>query len=93
MLGTGVYSLVGWGKHLETSIEALNGVSFAGKFGLQGRDILLEQGNLIGGSLELPLHEKQVGPQLSSNLICCFKDVDDFSPIGSKSIGVGREGE
>jgi len=85
--------LVGWGEHLERSIEALNGVSFVGEFGSPGADILLQQGNLIVGSLELPLSQMEVGPQLLFNLVYGFKDIDDFTQIGGKAVGVGVEGE
>ena len=90
-LGTVFYRLVGQGDHPKSSLEALNGVLFAGKFGLQGGHILLEQGNLIIGGLELPLSKEEVGPQLGSNLVCGLEDIDDFSPIGGKTIGVRGE--
>ena len=74
-------------------MEALNGISFTGKLGWQGGDILPGQSNLIIGGLELLLSKEEVGPQLGSNLVCGLEDIDDFSPIGGKTVGVGGEGE
>jgi hypothetical protein len=41
----------------------------------------------------LPLGEEEVGPHLRSDLVCGFENIDDFSPIGGKAVGIGGEGE
>jgi len=74
-------------------VKSVDGRSLSREVVSQGDNVLLQQGDLIIGGLELPLSKEEVGPHLHSDLVRGFEDIDDFPPIVGQAVGVGGEGQ
>jgi len=95
--------LVAWGgifclmlsrsDHGEGSVESVNRSSLTSKVVSPGKNVLLQQGDFVIGSLELPLGQEEVGPHFHSDLVYSFEDIDDLPTIGGQAAGVGGEGQ